>query len=104
MAPLWAKWFATNGTAGKKPDDPQMLKAYELFKSAAGQKLEDRIKTAQEVWKILVDQQGAVGFYGLGMAMRITNNKLGNVPARQCSDQNCRTPGSSMPATFFYKS
>ena len=104
IGPLWAKWYGSGGTAGKKPDDPEMLRAYDLFRSAAGQKLEQRIKTAQEIWKILVDQQYAVGLWGLGMSLRITNNKLGNVPARQCADQNCRTPGSSMPATFFFKS
>lgn len=81
-----------------------MLKAYEMFKSASGQKLEQRINTAKEIWKILVDQQYAIGLWGQSASVRITNNKLGNVPGRQCSDQNCRTPGSSMPATFYYKS
>ncbi len=104
LGPLWAKWFASDGKAGNKPDDPQMLKAYELFKSASGQKLEERINTAKEIWKILVDQQYAIGLWGQSASVRITNNRLGNVPGRQCSDQNCRTPGSSMPATFYFKS
>ncbi|HEX9016381.1 MAG TPA: ABC transporter substrate-binding protein [Chloroflexota bacterium] len=104
LGPAWAKWFASGGTAGKKPDDPEMLKAYDLFRSAAGQKADQRIKTAQEIWKILVDQQYAVGLWGSSATVRITNDKLGNVPGRQCADQNCRTPGSSMPATFFFKS
>lgn len=104
LGPAWAKWFASDGTAGTKPDDPEMLKAYDLFKAASGQKLDDRIKTAKEIWKILVDQQYAIGLWGESATLRITNNKLGNVPGRQCADQNCRTPGSSMPATFFFKS
>lgn len=104
LGPLWAKWFASGGTAGKKPDDPEMLKIFDLFRSASGQKSEQRIKTAQEIWKILVDQQYAIGLWGGSASVRITNNKLGNVPGAQCSDQNCRTPGSSMPSTFYFKS
>ena len=67
-----------------KPEDPQMLKALDLFKTAFGQEEAERIKTAQEIWKIVVEETGhrhgrlspAV------MGVRIVKNNLGNIPAR----------------------
>ena len=47
MGPEYAKWYASNGEQGRKPEDPNMLKILELFRSAAGQKAEERIETAQ---------------------------------------------------------
>ena len=61
-----------------------MLKIFDLFRAAGGQK--DRrsaIKTAQEIWKILVDQQYGIGTVGQSpalMGVRIVSNKLGNIP------------------------
>ncbi len=36
----------------------------DLFSAAARQNGEERIKTVQEIWKILIDQQYAVGTVG----------------------------------------
>ena len=102
----YAQWYATGGAQGKKPDDPQMLKIFELFRRRAGQQTDERIKTAQEIWKILVDQQYSIGTVGLSpalMGVRIVKNNLGNIPARAFIAQHCRTPGSSQPVTFFYQ-
>ena len=41
----------------REPTDPNLKKIFELFRGAAGQKDDERNKTAQEIWKILVDQQ-----------------------------------------------
>ena len=57
MGPDYALWYASGGTQGTKPDDPNILKICELFREAAGQKADERNKNAQEIWKILVDQQ-----------------------------------------------
>ena len=106
MGQLWAMWYASNGAQGKKPEDPQMLKALELFGSAGGLKEAERIKTAQEIWKILVEEQWSIGTVGISPAflgVRLASNKLGNIPARQANAQHCRTPGSSHPSTFFFK-
>ena len=35
---------------------------------------------------------------------RVVSNKMGNIPARQMNAQHYRTPGSSHPATFYFKS
>lgn len=103
-----ADWFASNGTAGKAPKDPEMLKALEMFRSAGSKKTaQERYKVAQEIFKIIVDNQFSIGTVGQSpatMGVRIVNRKLGNIPARQVNAQHARTPCSSHPATFFYKS
>jgi len=38
------------------------------------------------------------------MGIRVVSNKMGNIPERQANSQHARTPGSSHPATFFFKS
>jgi peptide/nickel transport system substrate-binding protein len=101
-----ARWYASNGAQGKAPKDPRMISALELFRSAAGKKTQERYKVAQEIWKILVDEQYSIGTVGQSpatMGVRIVSNKLGNIPARQINAQHARTPCSSHPTTFFYK-
>ena len=106
MGPLHATWFATGGAQGVKPEDPNILKMLELFASAAGQKVDERIKTAQEIWKILIDQQYAIGTVGQSpalMGVRLVSNRLGNIPERNCIAQHCRTPGGAHPETWYYR-
>jgi peptide/nickel transport system substrate-binding protein len=106
MGPEHGKWYASNGASGRTPTDPQILKILELFRSAAGQKTEDRIKTAQEIWKIEIDQQYGIGTVGQSpalMGVRLVSNRLGNIPSRNCIAQHCRTPGGAHPETWFYK-
>jgi hypothetical protein len=38
------------------------------------------------------------------MGVRIVKNNMGNIPARQTNAQHVRTPNTSHPATFFFKS
>ncbi len=106
MGPEYAKWYASGGTQGTKPDDPNMLRILDLFRSAAGQKSAQRIETAKEIWKILIDQQYGIGTVGQSaalMGVRLVKNNLGNVPSRNCIAQHCRTPGGAHPETWFYK-
>jgi peptide/nickel transport system substrate-binding protein len=106
LGPQIARWYASGGTQGKEPKDPQLKKALELFRSAAGKKPQERYKIAQEIWKIMVDEQFSIGTVGqspAAMGVRIVSKKLGNIPSRQVNAQHARTPCSSHPATFFYK-
>lgn len=106
VGPEFATWYSSGGEQGRKPEDPNMLKIYELFGAAAGQPAEERCQTAQEIWKIIVDQQYGIGTVGQSpalMGVRIASNKLGNIPSRVCVAQHCRTPGGSHPETFFFK-
>jgi peptide/nickel transport system substrate-binding protein len=106
MGAAYAKWYASNGQSGKKPADPEMLKAMDLFRSATGQKDQDRINTAKEIWKIIVEQEWSIGTVGQSpafMGVRVVSNKMGNIPEREINAQHCRTPGSSQPSTFYFK-
>ena len=60
----FARWYASNGAQGKKPDNPEMLRAFELLRSAAGKKEAERIKIAKEIWKILVEECWVIGTVG----------------------------------------
>ena len=107
MGMAYAKWFASNGTQGKKPEDPEMIRAMDLFRAAMGQKEEDQIKSAKEIWKIVVEQQWSIGVVGQSpafMGVRIVKNNMGNVPERQVNAQHARTPCTSGPATYYFKS
>ena len=64
-------------------------------------------KIAQEIWKILVDEQFGIGTVGQSpafMGVRIVRTSWATSPTRQINAQHARTPSSSHPATFFFKS
>jgi len=106
MGMAFAKWYASNGTAGTKPDDPEMLRAFELFRSSFGMKDDERIKTGKELWKIIAEETWSIGTVGQSpafMGVRLVKNNMGNVPQRQTNAQHVRTPYSSMPITFYFK-
>ena len=106
MGPQHGLWYASSGTQGTKPDDPNILRIWELFAEAAGLKADGRAKNAQEIWKILADQQYGIGTVGqspAGLGVRLVSNKLGNIAARVCNAQHCRTPGSSHAETWYFK-
>jgi peptide/nickel transport system substrate-binding protein len=106
MGPDYALWFASNGAQGTKPDDPELLKIYDLYRAASGLKEDGRTRNAQEIWKILVGQQYGIGVVGQSpalMGVRIVSNRLGNIASRVCIAQHCRVPGGSHPETWYYK-
>ncbi len=101
-----AKWYASNGQRGMEPTDPELKRALELFRSASGQQTAERNKTAQEIWKILIEQQYSIATVGQSPAqfgVRLVSRKLGNIPSRTCIAQHCRTPGVSHPETWYFK-
>jgi peptide/nickel transport system substrate-binding protein len=107
MGPLIANWFVTGGEEGVAPSEEAMLEAFDLYRSAGGQNKEESDKTAQEIWKIIVDNVFSIGTVGVSpavMGIRIVKNTMGNIPARQVNMQHARTPQSSHPATFYFKS
>jgi peptide/nickel transport system substrate-binding protein len=106
MGMAYAKWYASKGQSGKKPDDPEMQKAFDLFRASFGAKEEDRIRNGKEIWKILVDNVYSIGTVGQSpafMGVRIVKNNMGNIPDRQVNAQHVRTPYSSQPITFYFK-
>ena len=103
------KWWQSSGTDpdGMEPPEPRMKEAFELLGKASGMKLEGRNKNAQEIWKIVIDEQFSIGTCGLSPASlgcRIVNSKMGNVPARHANAQHMRTPSGSHTPCLYYKS
>ena len=107
MGPEIGKWFSSNGSQGMKPEDPQMLKALDLFRSGPGLEEAARIKQVQEIWKILAEEAYSIGTVGLSpavMGVRIVKNNVGNSPSRQFNGQHGRTPTAMQPCTMYFKS
>jgi peptide/nickel transport system substrate-binding protein len=107
MGPEIGKWFASDGAQGMKPEDPQLIKALDLFKSGPGLEEEARNKQIQEIWKILAEEAYSIGTVGLSpavMGVRIVKNNVGNSPARQFNGQHGRTPSAMQPCTMYFKS
>jgi peptide/nickel transport system substrate-binding protein len=101
-----ARWYASNGAQGMQPTDPELKRVLELFRSAAGQQEAERNRTAQEIWRILVEQQYSIATVGQSPALqgvRVVSRRLGNIPGRTCIAQRCRHPGISHPETWYFK-
>jgi peptide/nickel transport system substrate-binding protein len=102
----FALWYTTEGKAGVAPTDPQILKAYELLRSAVGKPEAERVKIAQEIWKLDADQVWQIGMVGMSpsyMGTRVVNEKLENVPERTCTSQHCRTPWGGHPEQWYFR-
>lgn len=107
MGPDYAVYYASRGQQGTKPDDPNILKIWDLFSAASGLHAPERIKNAQEIWRILVEQQYGIGIVGQSpalMGVRLASKRLGNIASRACIAQHCRTPGGQHPSLWYYKS
>src|ERR1700750_601168 len=63
-APAYAAWYSSGGKQGTKPDDLNIQKIFDLYTEASGLRADGRNKNAQEIWKILVDQQYGIGTVG----------------------------------------
>ncbi|MCC7369642.1 MAG: ABC transporter substrate-binding protein [Chloroflexi bacterium] len=100
----YATWYASGGTAGKKPEDPELLKGYELLRKGSGLEQAERAKVGQELKKLIVDQQWVIGTVGFSPVLRVIGNKLGNVPDRYGWRTRNRTPGHVHPSTYYFKS
>ena len=101
-----ALWYNSNGASGTKPREPELLRAYELLRRAAGEPQEQRDKTAQELWRLIVEQAWGLGMVGQSpafMGVRLVNDRLENVPERICISQHCRTPWSAHPEQWYFR-
>ncbi len=101
-----ARWYASNGAQGTKPSDPHVLRVMEMFRSATTLHEAERNRLAQDIWRIVIDQQFSIGVCGQSPAfagVRLVSRRLGNIPERVCIAQHCRTPASSHPPTWFFK-
>jgi peptide/nickel transport system substrate-binding protein len=98
--PLYGKWYASGGKAGKKPTSSEMLRFMDLWTKAPGVPREEFIKIHQEEqWSM-----PTTALSPANLGVRVVKNTLGNTPAQQANVQSARTPGSSHLETFFFKS
>ncbi len=96
---------ASRATAGR-PEYPEDFRS--LFRGFQPGSADGRNKNAQEIWKIIVDQQYAVS---ARLASRSPASACGwyrtnpwqRSFARVRNAQHCRTPGNSHPETWYFK-
>ncbi|MDR1317201.1 MAG: ABC transporter substrate-binding protein [Spirochaetales bacterium] len=106
MGYAYARWYASNGAAGTKPEEAEMLEAFDLLRKAYAAGEAEQIAITKELWKIVIEQSWSIGTVGQSpawMGVRLVKNNMGNIPERQLNAQHVRTPFSSQPATFYFK-
>jgi peptide/nickel transport system substrate-binding protein len=103
---LYAAWFQSNGQQGK--ESPAKVKeVMEKWKKAFGVADEEQVKLGKEIWATAVDEVFMGGVVGLAAAVsgvRMIKQTMGNIPARQFNSPDGKTPGTSRPPTFYFKS
>ena len=104
----YAKWRATDGADGVEPPDQLMIKeGWALLDAGLVETDEaERIRIAQEIYKLHVDQVWSIGVVGFGLAiygMYLANDNLGNVPARILNTLDQRAPSNALPPAFYWK-
>jgi len=102
---LFAQWFQTNGQQGKEP--PEKVKdVMTKWKKAFGVPEAEQVTIGKEIWATAVDEVFMGGVVGLAAAVsgvRMIKGTMGNIPSRQFNSPDGKTPGTSRPATFFFK-
>ena len=85
MGMAFAKWFASGGNAGREAGrSGDAAGPSSCTPRLPTLKEADQIKTGQELWKIIVEQQWSIGTVGQSpafMGVRVVKNNMGNVPA-----------------------
>jgi peptide/nickel transport system substrate-binding protein len=103
--PLWKPWFDTNGKDGVEPP-PEAKKIIELQDRSKVAGPDEKIKIAQELFRIWVDNMfeiGTVGLTATDQGVAVVNVKFQNVPVKLTKDWPLRTPGNGRPEVWFYK-
>jgi peptide/nickel transport system substrate-binding protein len=101
----YGEWYVTHGEEGLEPP-PRIKEALEMMRAAYSASEEERYRLGQEIWKIAVDEVLAIGTVGLapgGMALRVVNTHMGNVPERMVNGPRPKNPASARPQTFFFE-
>jgi peptide/nickel transport system substrate-binding protein len=103
---LYAQWFQSNGAQGKEPP-PSVKGVMDKWRKAFGVPEEEQIKLGKEIWATVVDEVFMSGVVGLAAAVsgvRMIKGTMGNIPARQFNSPDGKTPGTSRPVQFYFKS
>ena len=103
--PLWKQWYDTNGKEGVEPP-ADAKKIVELQDRAKTVGPAEKVKIAQELFRLWVDNMfeiGTVGLTATDQGVAVVNVKLHNVPANLTKDWPLRTPGNGRPEVWFFK-
>ncbi len=106
MGTAWSLWFASGGTQGRKPEDPAMLRVFELMRTAPSLAEDQRNAAAQEIWRLAAENKWQIGLVGQApgsQGNRVVSNRMGNIPERICISQHCRPPWSARPEQWYFK-
>lgn len=106
MGAGYSLWYQSGGKQGVKPTEPELLRALELLSGGSTQTDAQRVESAKEIWRLIVDQQWGIGLVGQSpsyMGIRVVNERLENVPARTCTSQQCRTPGGARMEQWYFR-
>lgn len=106
MGSAWSRWYASDGKAGMKPDDPGMLRVYDLLRLAGSKPEAERNAIAQEIWRIVAEAKWQIGLVGQApgsQGSRVVSDRLENIPGRVCISQHCRPPWSARPEQWFFR-
>lgn len=105
MGPEYGRYVASKGGEGLPPP-PEMARVEELFQSATSAPPAERTELGREIWRIILDQQWAIGTVGLSPAIqgvRVVKNSLGNIPARQVNSAIIDNPAGARPEQWYFK-
>ena len=103
---LYAQWFQSNGAQGKEPP-AKVKEVMDKWRKGFGVPEAEQIKLGKEIWATVVDEVFMSGVVGLAAAVsgvRMIKTNMGNVPARQFNSPDGKTPGTSRPVQFYFKS
>ena len=77
----------------------------ELWKTGIGSPEAKRLEIGKQIWRINADEVFQVGIIATGPAVygvRVAKSNLRNVPARLINATTVKSPGNSLPQTFFF--
>jgi peptide/nickel transport system substrate-binding protein len=106
MGSAYSQWYASGGAQGIKPDDPSLLRVYDLMRAAPTVPEAERDAFAREIWRLAADAKWQIGLVGQApgsQGNRVISDRLGNIPERICISQHCRPPWSARPEQWYIK-
>ena len=106
LGPLYGVWYASAGAKGKTPP-PRMREVMDKYRKSFGVKDAERIRLAQEVWKIALDelwQIPVVSNSPASQGVRVVKTAMGNIPSRLWNSAVSDNPHIAHTETWFFKS
>lgn len=105
LGPLFGKWYASGGVQGKEPP-PRVRELMQKFNMALGAPDDERVRLAQDIWKIVLDDVWTIGLAGLSpliTGVRVVKDTMGNTPQRLSNGAVAHSPGNNLPQTYYFK-